>query len=76
MPGGAPGTAGSVSEGRQLLNVHLRSAATRRPAVIISYLVSGLAALLAAACYAELCVEYPVSGGAFSYIMVGATHEQ
>ena len=38
--------------------------------MILSYLVSGVAALLAAACYGELCVEYPVSGGAFSYIMV------
>jgi amino acid transporter len=26
--------------------------------------------LLAAACFAELCIEYPVSGGAFSYAMV------
>ena len=40
------------------------------PALIISYLLSGLASLLAASCYAELCVEFPVSGGSFSYIMV------
>ena len=38
--------------------------------MVLSYLVSGVAALLAAACYGELCVEYPVSGGAFSYIMI------
>jgi hypothetical protein len=40
------------------------------PSIIISYLVSGVAALLSGACYAELCTEYPVSGGAFSYILV------
>ncbi|PSC68357.1 cationic amino acid transporter 1-like [Micractinium conductrix] len=40
------------------------------PAVILSYLFSGVAALLTAACFAELCLEYPVSGGAFSYVMV------
>ncbi|KAL4458381.1 hypothetical protein ABPG75_013246 [Micractinium tetrahymenae] len=40
------------------------------PAVLLSYLFSGLATLLTAACFAELAVEFPVSGGAFSYIMV------
>ncbi|KAL4419847.1 hypothetical protein ABPG75_006945 [Micractinium tetrahymenae] len=40
------------------------------PAVTVSVLISGLAALLAAACYGELTVEYPLSGGAFSYVMV------
>jgi amino acid transporter len=44
----------------------------RRPAIIISYLLSGFAALLAAICYAELASEFPVSGGAFSYALVGA----
>ena len=43
-----------------------------RPAVILSYLFSGVAALLTAACFAELCLEYPVSGGAFSYVMVSS----
>lgn len=42
---------------------------TCRPAVIVSYLFAGLAALLSAVCFAELCTEFPVSGGAFSYIM-------
>ncbi|KAL4429605.1 hypothetical protein ABPG77_008654 [Micractinium sp. CCAP 211/92] len=39
-------------------------------AIFISYLFAGLAALLASACYSELCAEFPVSGGSFSYIMV------
>lgn len=38
--------------------------------VVLSYLFGGVAMLLAAACFAELCIEYPVSGGAFSYVMV------
>ena len=45
--------------------------AGRRPSVIISYVVSGVAALCAAASFAELSSEYPVSGGAFSFVMVG-----
>ncbi|KAI3435769.1 hypothetical protein D9Q98_001827 [Chlorella vulgaris] len=40
------------------------------PAIVISYLVAGLTALLSGTCYAELCTEYPVSGGAFSYVLV------
>lgn len=44
-----------------------------RPAVVLSYLFGGLATLLTAACFAELAVEFPVSGGPFSYIMVGPT---
>eukprot|EP00887_Chlorella_sp_A99_P006247 scaffold3.g6247.t1 len=39
--------------------------------IVVSYLLSGLSSLMAAACYAELCVEYPVSGGAFSYVTFG-----
>ena len=30
---------------------------------------AGVTALLAACCFAELCLEFPVSGGAFSYVM-------
>jgi amino acid transporter len=44
-----------------------------RPALIISVVTSGVVALLAGICYAELCVEFPVSGGAFSYVMVCIT---
>ena len=46
--------------------------APRRPSIILSYLFNGLAALLAATCFAELVSEYPVSGGAFSYVLVSA----
>lgn len=44
-----------------------------RPSIVLSYVFSGIAAILAACCYAELCVEFPVAGGAFSYVMVGAS---
>lgn len=42
----------------------------RRPAVIVSYVFSGVAAVVAACCFAELSQEFPVAGGAFSYVMV------
>jgi len=50
----------------------LGSAATAYsgPAVFVSVLISGLAALLTSVCYGELAVEYPLSGAAFSYTMV------
>jgi basic amino acid/polyamine antiporter, APA family len=37
------------------------------PGVIISFLISGCAALLAALCYAEMAAMHPVAGGAYSY---------
>jgi APA family basic amino acid/polyamine antiporter len=37
------------------------------PAVIISFVVSGLAAGLAALCYAELAASVPVAGSAYTY---------
>ncbi|KAI3783664.1 hypothetical protein L1987_42750 [Smallanthus sonchifolius] len=40
------------------------------PAVILSYAVAGLCALLSAFCYTEFAVHMPVAGGAFSYIRV------
>lgn len=40
------------------------------PAIIISYAVAGLAALLSAVCYTEFAVEIPAAGGAFSYLRV------
>lgn len=40
------------------------------PGVIVSVLISGVAALLTSVCYGELAVEYPLSGAAFSYTMV------
>ncbi|KAG6404518.1 hypothetical protein SASPL_136767 [Salvia splendens] len=38
------------------------------PAVVLSYALAGLCALLSAFCYTEFAVEMPVAGGAFSYI--------
>lgn len=40
------------------------------PAVVVSYLVAGLCALLSAFCYTEFAVEIPVAGGAFSYLRI------
>ncbi|CAM6094588.1 unnamed protein product [Calypogeia fissa] len=40
------------------------------PAVIVSYLLAGLTALLSAFCYTEFAVELPVAGGAFSYLKI------
>lgn len=40
------------------------------PAVIVSYLVAGVAALLSALCYAEMAVSLPIAGGAFNYICI------
>lgn len=40
------------------------------PAVVISYLVAGISALLSAFCYTEFAVEMPVAGGAFSYLQI------
>jgi amino acid transporter len=40
------------------------------PAVVLSYLVAGISALLSAFCYTEFAVEMPVAGGAFSYLQI------
>ncbi|KAJ6798157.1 putative cationic amino acid transporter 6, chloroplastic-like isoform X2 [Iris pallida] len=40
------------------------------PAVVVSYAIAGLCALLSAFCYTEFAVELPVAGGAFSYLRV------
>lgn len=40
------------------------------PAVVLSYAIAGLCALLSAFCYTEFSVDMPVAGGAFSYIRV------
>ncbi|XP_028800010.1 cationic amino acid transporter 1-like [Neltuma alba] len=40
------------------------------PAVIISYAVSGVSALLSVFCYTEFAVEIPVAGGSFAYLRV------
>ncbi|GLT93361.1 hypothetical protein SLE2022_111580 [Rubroshorea leprosula] len=40
------------------------------PAIVISYAIAGLCALLSAFCYTEFAVHMPVAGGAFSYLRV------
>ncbi|XAR64933.1 hypothetical protein NMG60_11008834 [Bertholletia excelsa] len=40
------------------------------PAVVLSYAIAGLCALLSALCYTEFAVDMPVAGGAFSYIRI------
>ncbi|KAF3450320.1 hypothetical protein FNV43_RR06400 [Rhamnella rubrinervis] len=40
------------------------------PAVLLSYVVSGVAAMLAVFCYTEFAVEIPVAGGSFAYLRV------
>lgn len=37
------------------------------PGIIVSFLLSGLVAMLAALCYAEMAAMQPVAGGAYSY---------
>ncbi|XP_038723715.1 cationic amino acid transporter 1-like [Tripterygium wilfordii] len=40
------------------------------PAVVLSYVVSGVSAMLAVFCYTEFAVEIPVAGGSFAYLRV------
>jgi APA family basic amino acid/polyamine antiporter len=40
------------------------------PAVVLSYMISAFASLLAALCYTEFAVELPVAGSAYNYIAV------
>ncbi|KAJ9140860.1 hypothetical protein P3X46_031455 [Hevea brasiliensis] len=40
------------------------------PAVVVSYLISGISAMLSVLCYSEFAVELPVAGGSFSYLRV------
>ncbi|XP_034702962.1 cationic amino acid transporter 6, chloroplastic-like [Vitis riparia] len=40
------------------------------PAVVLSYAIAGICALLSAFCYTEFAVDMPVAGGAFSYLRV------
>ncbi|KAK9170359.1 hypothetical protein Syun_002499 [Stephania yunnanensis] len=40
------------------------------PAVLLSYAIAGLSALLSAFSYTEFAVDLPVAGGAFSYLRV------
>ncbi|KAK6921877.1 Amino acid/polyamine transporter I [Dillenia turbinata] len=40
------------------------------PAIVVSYALSGLSALLSVFCYTEFGVEVPVAGGSFSYLRI------
>ena len=40
------------------------------PAIVLSYAIAGLCALLSAFCYTEFAVDMPVAGGAFSYLRI------
>ncbi|EEF43720.1 cationic amino acid transporter, putative [Ricinus communis] len=40
------------------------------PAILLSYAISGLSALLSVFCYTEFAVEIPVAGGSFSYLRI------
>ncbi|KAK7308734.1 hypothetical protein VNO77_42360 [Canavalia gladiata] len=40
------------------------------PAVILSYLISGISAMLSVFCYTEFAIEIPVAGGSFAYLRV------
>ncbi|CAL9135374.1 unnamed protein product [Musa textilis] len=40
------------------------------PAIVLSYTIAGLCALLSAFCYTEFAVDMPIAGGAFSYLRV------
>uniref|UniRef100_A0A0E0RJY3 Cationic amino acid transporter C-terminal domain-containing protein n=1 Tax=Oryza rufipogon TaxID=4529 RepID=A0A0E0RJY3_ORYRU len=40
------------------------------PAVVLSYAVSGVSAMLSVLCYTEFAIEIPVAGGSFAYLRV------
>lgn len=41
-----------------------------RPAIVISFIIAGISALLSALCYSEFAVQYPFAGGAYNYISI------
>src|SRR3954453_6120165 len=43
------------------------AAANAGPAVMVSFLIAGFAATLAALCYSELAAMIPISGSAYTY---------
>ncbi|CAD6240385.1 unnamed protein product [Miscanthus lutarioriparius] len=40
------------------------------PAIVLSYVASGLSAMLSVCCYTEFVVEIPAAGGSFAYLRV------
>ncbi|MFI0420388.1 amino acid permease [Spongiactinospora sp. 9N601] len=60
-----------VMIGAGIFSIAGRQAATvAGPGVILSFLIAGIAMLLAALCYAELSSTLPVSGSAYTYTFV------
>ncbi|KAI3941818.1 hypothetical protein MKW92_037089 [Papaver armeniacum] len=48
----------------------LEARSSAGPAVVLSYVVSGISAMLSVFCYTEFAVEIPVAGGSFAYLRV------
>ncbi|GAV75042.1 AA_permease_2 domain-containing protein/AA_permease_C domain-containing protein [Cephalotus follicularis] len=40
------------------------------PAIVLSYVASGISAMLSVFCYTEFAVEIPVAGGSFAYLKI------
>ncbi|KAF8028294.1 hypothetical protein BT93_E1026 [Corymbia citriodora subsp. variegata] len=40
------------------------------PAIVLSFVISGISAMLSVFCYTEFAVEIPVAGGSFAYLRV------
>lgn len=40
------------------------------PAIVLSYVASGISAMLSVFCYTEFAVEIPVAGGSFAYLRI------
>lgn len=40
------------------------------PAIVLSYVASGLSAMLSVFCYTEFAIEIPVAGGSFAYLRI------
>lgn len=43
---------------------------TAGPAIVLSYVASGISAMLSVFCYTEFSVEIPVAGGSFAYLRI------
>ena len=41
------------------------------PALVLSFIISGMACAFAALCYAELSAMIPISGSAYTFVYVG-----
>ncbi len=42
---------------------------TTGPAVVLSYVLAGISAMLSGLCYAELAVDLPIAGGSYAYVL-------